>query len=226
MHKFAYRVLQGTEGAEGVLQGTEGTQTGVCGSNQVSNEINAQFKKQYTSFIKSGIEPIYIFDNRSNPLKKETQEKRQEAQKQQFVFGMYYTNLENQLKTENIGYIVCPEHIEAEQYAARNYDYVLTEDLDTLVFGGKNVLTKLNTFTGVCLLYNLDNLLSNLDLTLDNFIDLCIICGCDFNQSGLVNYGPNKGLKMIKTKTTSELKEYLQTNVKDYTEIYEIFKKI
>jgi len=41
-------------------------------------------------------------------------------------------------------------------------------------------------------LINLDNLLNEMKLSYEQFVDLCILCGSDFTKTGIKSIGPNK----------------------------------
>jgi flap endonuclease-1 len=69
-------------------------------------------------------------------------------------------------------------------------DYVVTEDTDSLTFGATKVIFGEK-------MYNLDIILSDMDLTYDSFIDLCILCGCDYTTT-IPKVGPVNALKLIK----------------------------
>jgi len=73
-------------------------------------------------------------------------------------------------------------------------DYVVTEDTDALTFGAKLVLFGEK-------MYNLDIVLSDLELSYTQFIDLCILCGCDYTST-IPKVGPVNALKMIKKHIT------------------------
>lgn len=77
-------------------------------------------------------------------------------------------------------------------------DYIITEDLDFLTHGCKNVLCKYNYSKSTVELYELNLILEELHLTYDSFIDFCIILGCDYYQKGIRNVGPVKGYNFIK----------------------------
>ena len=47
----------------------------------------------------------------------------------------------------------------------------------------------------------LDKVLAGLNISHDKFVDLCIMCGCDFN-SNIPNYGPAKSLKLLRDHGT------------------------
>jgi len=69
-------------------------------------------------------------------------------------------------------------------------DYVLTEDTDALTFGANEVILGEK-------LYNLKKILFDLDLSYNSFIDLCILCGCDYTST-IPKIGPINALKLIK----------------------------
>ena len=69
-------------------------------------------------------------------------------------------------------------------------DYVLTEDTDSLTFGAKQVILGNQ-------LYDLDQVLTSLEISYDSFIDLCILCGCDYTGT-IPKIGPVNALRLIK----------------------------
>ena len=78
---------------------------------------------------------------------------------------------------------------------------VCSEDMDLLAHGVNRLINGINSiefkkkdYTEV---YILDNILEELDITMDQFIDLCIISGCDYCGT-LKNIGGAKGLPLIK----------------------------
>lgn len=77
-------------------------------------------------------------------------------------------------------------------------DYVITEDLDFLTHGCKNVLCKYNYSRKKIILYNLENILNELEISYESFVDFCIILGCDYYSKGIKNIGPVKGYDFIK----------------------------
>lgn len=87
-------------------------------------------------------------------------------------------------------------------------DYVITEDLDFLTHGCKNVITKYNYSKSKGELYNLDKILQDLTINHQSFVDFCIILGCDYYEKGIKNVGPVKGFQFIKKyKTLSNMLE-------------------
>ena len=73
-------------------------------------------------------------------------------------------------------------------------DYILTEDSDALAFGGSNIIFSKNGFYQLC---DLKLVLSGLELSFESFVDLCILCGCDYTGT-IPKVGPVTALKLIK----------------------------
>ena len=69
-------------------------------------------------------------------------------------------------------------------------DYVLTEDTDSLTFGANKVIFGEKVYT-------LEKTLKGLELSYSSFIDLCILCGCDYTST-IPKIGPVNALKLIK----------------------------
>jgi len=75
-----------------------------------------------------------------------------------------------------------------------------SEDMDTLTCGAKVLLRKL-TYSEArkepIMEIHLDKVLKGLDLTMDQFIDLCILLGCDYADK-IKGVGPKRALEFIK----------------------------
>jgi len=74
--------------------------------------------------------------------------------------------------------------------------YVASEDMDILTFGANRLIRKLSSKDYVTE-YDLNILLKELDLTEKQFIDLCILLGCDYIGT-IGKMGPKKAYEMIK----------------------------
>lgn len=59
-------------------------------------------------------------------------------------------------------------------------DAIATEDYDCLVFGAKRMIIGLDTSAKNIKIIELETLLAELKLTHAQFVDLCILCGCDY----------------------------------------------
>lgn len=104
------------------------------------------------------------------------------------------------LKSIGIPFLQAPS--EAEEYCAflkkRGFvDYILSEDTDSLTFGGTGVLFNNLKNKSKYFVYNLDPILNDLELTYPEFVDFCILCGCDYTCT-IPKVGPVNALKFIK----------------------------
>jgi len=116
-----------------------------------------------------------------------------------YVHKIHSVNIMDLLKTLGIPFLESPG--EAEEACAclqKNgiVDYILTEDTDVLAFGGSNIIFDNK-------LYNLGVILEQLELNQDEFIDLCILCGCDYTVS-IPKVGAVTALKIIKSHRSIE----------------------
>jgi flap endonuclease-1 len=75
-------------------------------------------------------------------------------------------------------------------------DYVASEDMDILTFGTPKLIRKLSAKDTVTE-YNLEVILKELELNQDEFIDLCILLGCDYTPT-IDKIGPKKAYELIK----------------------------
>jgi len=76
-------------------------------------------------------------------------------------------------------------------------DYAITEDLDFLTHGCKNVLYDFNFKTNAIKQYKHEAILNELGLSHNQFIDLCILMGCDYTTT-IKNIGPKRAINLIK----------------------------
>lgn len=102
------------------------------------------------------------------------------------------------LEKSGIPYFTAPN--DAEKYCAflqKNnlVNYTVTDDSDALTFGCSHVLkTSINKqITEI----NLEKLLLDIDMSLDNFVDYCILSGCDYTES-IPLIGPITAYNLIK----------------------------
>jgi len=82
-------------------------------------------------------------------------------------------------------------------------DAVLSEDTDVLAYGCPSFLSAINTSDGVCTRINYSDMLKSLKLSSDEFLDLCIMCGCDYNKN-IFRVGPEKAYKFIQQYSSIE----------------------
>lgn len=82
-------------------------------------------------------------------------------------------------------------------------DAVLSEDTDVLAYGAPMFLSKICTADGTCVRIKYLQVLEELELSADQFLDLCIMCGTDYNKN-IFRVGPEKAYKFIQTHSSIE----------------------
>ena len=89
------------------------------------------------------------------------------------------------------------ESICANMYKLGLVDLCITEDTDILPFGGGIALRAMNNNGKSVMEYNLSVILDELDLTYKQFVEFCILCGCDYTCT-ITQVGPATAYKFIK----------------------------
>ncbi|ORZ35340.1 flap endonuclease 1 [Catenaria anguillulae PL171] len=177
--------------------------------------------------IENGIKPVYVFDGKPPTLKSgelaKRSEKRAEAEKnlteaqekgdteqiEKFsrrtvkVTREHNDECKRLLRLMGVPYVEAPCEAEAQCAALAKAGKVYaagTEDMDTLTFGSPIVLRHL-TFSEARKMpiseIHLEKALEGLELTQDQFIDLCILLGCDYCES-IKGIGPKSAVQLIK----------------------------
>ncbi|GAB1602826.1 flap endonuclease 1-like [Argonauta hians] len=183
--------------------------------------------------IEHGIKPVYVFDGKPPDMKsgelEKRKEKREEAQKalekaeeigdtesaEKFNRRLVKVTKEHNqeckqlLTLMGIPYIDAPGEAEAQCAALVKSGKVYatgTEDMDALTFGSSVLLRHL-TFSEARKMpikeIHLNKILEELDLTQDEFVDLCILLGCDYCDS-IRGIGPKRAIELIKQHKTIE----------------------
>lgn len=101
------------------------------------------------------------------------------------------------LEKSGIPYFYAPE--DAEKYCAflqKNglVDYTITDDTDAMTFGCKKIL-KTNINNAIVEI-DLEKLLEDFKMSYKNFVDYCILCGCDYSDT-LNQIGPITAYNII-----------------------------
>ena len=76
-------------------------------------------------------------------------------------------------------------------------DFVISEDMDLLTSGSNYLLRDFNIYNNKATMYDLNCIFKTLDITQDQFIELCILFGCDYLKR-ICGLGPKKSFKFIK----------------------------
>ena len=71
----------------------------------------------------------------------------------------------------------------------------MSEDMDMFVYGCPKVLRYLSLLKSTVVIYDLKGILRTLQLTLDNFKQICVLSGTDYNNGETSSYDLNKVLK-------------------------------
>ena len=122
------------------------------------------------------------------------------------------------LTNMGIPYIVA--NGEAEALCARliQKGYVmacLSEDMDILANGGKLFLRNFNENNNKVLEYDLDKILKNFEMDYNQFVDLCILCKCDYTTT-ITNIGRERAYTFIKKyKTIENIIDFIKTDGMD-----------
>lgn len=177
--------------------------------------------------IENGIKPVYVFDGKPPDMKSgelaKRQEKREESQAslkiaeekgdaegvEKFqkrlvkVTRLHNDECKQLLRLMGVPYIEAPGEAEAQCAAlvkAGKVFAVGTEDMDALTFGSSIVLRHL-TFSETRKMpikeFYLDRVLKGLEMNQDEFIDLCILLGCDYCDS-IRGIGPKRAMELIR----------------------------
>jgi len=177
--------------------------------------------------VENGLKPIYVFDGKPPEMKSgelaKRSERRAEAQKalevaneegnaetiEKFsrrlvkVTPAHNEECKKLLKLMGIPYLDAPCEAEAqcaELVKGGKVFATATEDMDSLTFGSSIVLRHL-TFSEARKMpiqeYHLNQILSDLELSQEEFIDLCILLGCDYCDS-IKGIGPKKAINLIR----------------------------
>eukprot|EP00055_Hartaetosiga_balthica_P009514 m.38044 g.38044 ORF g.38044 m.38044 type:complete len:345 (+) comp6775_c0_seq2:61-1095(+) len=183
--------------------------------------------------VNNGIKPLYVFDGKPPTMKggelaKRT-ERRKEAQAkletateegdaeemEKFSRRLVHVTREHAKQCQELleymgmPYIVAPCEAEAQcaELVKGGIAYATaTEDMDALTFG-TNVLLRHMTFSEARKMpikeIHLDKVLEGLELSTDQFVDLCILLGCDYTDK-IGGIGPKRAITLIQDHKTIE----------------------
>jgi hypothetical protein len=161
-------------------------------------------------------------DNKSDQITKH-KENLDKQEKVAFVIKRsYFDDVIFMLDMLNIPWVESPTGFDAEQIAAETtnkklfdvrMDYVLSSDMDTLLFGAKSLI-KRDIRKKKFFKYNLNELLEKHELEQDDLIKVGLILGTDFSPK-TKGVGPKTVLKKYKSiKLTEEQKAAFNQNFK------------
>lgn len=174
--------------------------------------------------ISCGVTPIIVFDGQQLPQKLNTNKKRHQERMEarakaieleangfkEQAYTFYQKAVEitsatvftwvQKLRELNVEYIVAPYEADAElSFLCRNsyVDCVLTEDSDLLPYQTPITLFKFDPINLTVVMIKFDDVLSHLQLSLQQFIALCCFSGCDY-MDHINKLGIQSSLKYLK----------------------------
>jgi len=234
---FMYKMLINMRGKnDGYLKNEEG---------KVVSHITGIFYKT-TNYLAVNITPIYVFDgkppqNKDDVLKDRhdkvanakaamenkslTEDQLNKLEKQTIrLTKEHVDDIKNLLTLMGVSYVQADG--EAEAYASEmcrkgKVDYVVTEDMDTMTFGCpkmiRTCLDKSIKRADVISIIDLETILTKFEMSYSEFVDMCILCGCDYCAS-LPRVGNKTAFNHIKKLKNIES---VLPKIKDVPEGYE-----
>lgn len=216
MHIYQFLIAIGRTG--------ESTLTNEAG--EVTSHLQGMLTRT-ARMLEAGIKPVYVFDGKPPQMKggelAKRKDKREEAeaalkaareagdqeeierQSKRTVRVSKEQSQEVMKLATLLGIPVFEAPCEAEASCAALCKAglvwaVATEDMDTLTFAAPRVARNLmapKSAEKPVLEFDYEKVLAGLELTADQFIDLCILCGCDYCDT-IRGIGPKTALKLIK----------------------------
>jgi len=233
LYQFLIAVRSGPDG--GMLTNENG---------EVTSHLQGMFYRTIR-MLNDGVKPCYVFDGSPPELKKGELEHRRELRKNAEKLLQDAKDQENQedmnkfskrlvrvskdqnaeaqklLRLMGVPVVMAPGEAEATCAALCKGGHVYasaTEDMDCLTFGTTKLVRHM-TFSAArkmpIIEIDLQKVLEGLNFTMDQFVDLCIMCGCDYTTT-IRGIGGVRALSLMKEhKSTEEILKKLDT--KKYT---------
>ena len=220
----------------------------------LTNHISGIFYR-ILKLLEYGITPVFVFDGKPPDMKFEELQRRKDRCKAAADKLETSDDLHEKIRLEKRTVRVTKEDVEetkfllnlmgvpfidavseaeatcAELAKIGKVDAVSTEDADALTFGTPILLKNLNVGQAhklPILEISHKDMLKELNISNDQFIDLCILCGCDYTCT-LKRVGPKTALKLIKQFGSIEyiLSQKTIENVEEFkfNEARQLFKK-
>ncbi|XP_011092214.1 flap endonuclease 1 isoform X2 [Sesamum indicum] len=209
-----------------VVVGRRGTEMLTNEAGEVTSHLQGMFARTIR-LMEAGIKPVYVFDGKPPDLKKQELAKRfsrradatkdlNDALKngnkedvEKFskrtvkVTEQHNEDCKKLLRLMGVPVIEAPCEAEAQCAAlcrANKVFAVASEDMDSLTFGAPRFLRHLmgpSSKKIPVLEFEVSKVLEELNLNMDQFIDLCILAGCDYCD-GIRGIGGVTALKLIR----------------------------
>ncbi|PIA40764.1 hypothetical protein AQUCO_02400079v1 [Aquilegia coerulea] len=201
-----------------IVVGRSGTEMLTNEAGEVTSHLQGMFSRTIR-LLEAGIKPAYVFDGKPPDLKKQELAKRyskradatedlaaaiETGDKEDIekfskrtvkVTKQHNDDCKKLLRLMGVPVIEAPSEAEAECAAlckSGKVYAVASEDMDSLTFGAPKFLRHLMDPSSRKI-----PILEELNLSMDQFIDLCILCGCDYCDS-IRGIGGQTALKLIR----------------------------
>ncbi|KAB1199161.1 Flap endonuclease 1 [Morella rubra] len=209
-----------------IVVGRSGTEMLTNEAGEVTSHLQGMFTRTIR-LLEAGIKPVYVFDGKPPDLKKQELAKRylkradasedlaeavETGNKEDIekyskrtvkVTKQHNEDCKRLLRLMGVPVIEAPSEAEAEcaELCKSGKVYaVASEDMDSLTFGAPRFLRHLmdpSSRKVPVMEFEVAKILEELSLTMDQFIDLCILSGCDYCDS-IRGIGGQTALKLIR----------------------------
>ncbi|KAF3947676.1 hypothetical protein CMV_026219 [Castanea mollissima] len=209
-----------------IVVGRSGTEMLTNEAGEVTSHLQGMFSRTIR-LLEAGMKPVYVFDGKPPDLKKQELAKRyskradatedlEEAKEagdkeaiEKFskrtvkVTKQHNDDCKRLLRLMGVPVIEAPSEAEAQCAALCKSGQVYgvaSEDMDSLTFGAPRFLRHLmdpSSRKVPVMEFEIAKILEELNLTMDQFIDLCILSGCDYCDS-IRGIGGMTALKLIR----------------------------
>ncbi|GMH33481.1 hypothetical protein BSKO_01315 [Bryopsis sp. KO-2023] len=223
-----------------MVVGRVGDQLLVNEAGEETSHLQGMFYRT-ARMLEAGLRPVYVFDGKPPEMKKAELEKRLEkrddaekglaeakeagdaekvekySKRTVRVTRQHNEECKQLLMLMGVPVIDAPSEAEAQcaVMCKEGLVYgVATEDMDALTFGTPTLIRNLmapQSQNKDIMEFKLETILEELGLSQDEFVDLCILCGCDYCPR-VGGVGPTTAFKEIKQHRTMEkVLEHLRT---------------
>lgn len=214
---------------------------------ELTSHILGLFNKTI-KLLSKGIIPVYVFDGKPPQLKKKVLDIRKNIKQKAIEKMKTTTNKKDIIKyfkrsvtitkkqlddcrqllnLMGVQYIDAPEEADSQcAWLAKNgfVDAVFTEDMDILTFGSPYIIKNLTSINKKPIEISLQKIKNKFEWTQDEFIDFCILLGCDYCDN-LLNYNCFEIFKIFQKNKSIDL--FLKNTNKsiDYINSKQYFKE-
>ena len=104
-------------------------------------------------------------------------------------------------------------------------DFVISEDMDLLTSGTNLLMRDFNIYNNKATIYDLNEIITKLNISYEKFVELCIMLGCDYlkRPNGM---GPKKSFKLINECASIDniVSKMVEKNIELESDYFEKFK--